>query len=159
MFHSWDSKYYLLLNGAFSQVWSQKFGSHLLFYQKKLGLGMISAVDQQRCWENPWLCSFGSPAGRGVVPPKPQRRVTSWGCQKMAENFNLWSWWMSEPIGKMNENDIWTYMILYYDPIWTIVSWAKLVWNPILAFRVLLGVYPHLPSFGDKKDSQHGVLT
>ena len=104
--------------------------------------------------------SFGSPAGRGVVPPFAigLRRVTK-GCQKMAENFHLWSWWMSEPIGKMNENDIWTYMILYYDPIWTIISWAKLVWNPILAFRVLLGVYPHLPRFRDKKDSRHGVLT
>jgi len=57
--------------------------------------------------------SFGSPAGRGVVPPKPKRRVTR-GCQKMAENFNLWSWLMSEPIGKMNEND----NMILYEPLY-----------------------------------------
>ena len=73
--------------------------------------------------------------------------------KKMAENFNLWSWLMS--VNRENDIPIWSYIMdLYYDPIWTIVSWAKLVWSPILAFRVLLGVYPHLPSFGDPCQSR-----
>ena len=106
--------------GKFSQVslkiwmlWVRDFyrwnGDFMPWFQFPCGRSKIG---------KPWIChrsssgSFGSPAGRGVVPPKPQKRRVG-AASKKAENFNLWSWLMS-----VNRENKWKWYVKLYEPLY-----------------------------------------